>query len=107
MIHPHIIHRTGDILTLSSNQVDTLREDPRPILWVNAGLYALIPIEVIKNELEFITNHDKLCEMVELPTVGPGEWSIQLHWEQAVEVPVSTGIAMEQYNGSKLERGLP
>ena len=103
MIHPHIIHQTGDVATLSSGQVEKLREDPRPILWVNDGLYALIPIEVVRNELEFIGNHDKLCEMVELSTTGPGEWVIQLHWTQAVEVPAPTGRVMEQYNGSKLE----
>jgi len=103
MIHPHIIHRTGSILKLSPTQVEKLQKDPRSILWINDGLYALIPIEVVRNELEFIGNHDKLCEMVELPTTGPGEWVIQLHWTQAVEVPASTGRVMEQYNGSKLE----
>jgi len=89
MIHPHIIHRTGSILKLSPTQVEKLQKDPRSILWINDGLY--------------IGNHDKLCEMVELPTTGPGEWVIQLHWTQAVEVPASTGRVMEQYNGSKLE----
>ena len=101
MIHPHIVHQTGDIMILSHSQVEKLREDPRSILWINDGLYALIPIEVVKNGLESIDNHNKRCEMV--GQCWTSEWPLKFYWEQAVEVPVSTGGAMEQYNGSKLE----
>ena len=100
MKHPHIIHRTGSKLKLSPAQIEKLREDPKTILWINDGLYALISIEVVLNELDVLDNYEKKLEMLGHDVTT--QW-IFFDWEQTVEIPVEDGKAMEQYNGSKLE----
>lgn len=104
MIHPHIVHRSGSLLKLSLDQIKVLQEDPRPILWVNDGLYAIVPVEVIRNELNYIENSKKADELMGYEVTV--KYMI-IHWAQANEIPASTGEAIEKYNGSKLETKQP
>ena len=102
MIHPHIIHRTGSILKLSPTQVEKLQKDPRSILWINDGLYAIIPKEVVKNGL---SEMDLAVRSRELASNGTHSLphALWFHWSQADEIPAEAGRAIEKYNGSKLD----
>ena len=94
MTHPIIYKESSNTLIIKCDSLKRLKKKPKQILWVKDGLYGMIPIEVIKNALEF---YDTICIQVE------GDFKsknyIEFHWNETVEIPQSTGQSMENYNG--------
>jgi len=86
MIHPMIMKcKSGKLIVKNSE----FEKDPRPILWCRDGLYGVIPIEVIRNEIGHLEDLRKL--EISSPLV--------FHWRSVVEIPQETGRAMEKCNG--------
>lgn len=104
MVHPIIIKQSGDTLSIEGSLLAALKENPRSILWCNNGLYAIIPIEIIRNGLQFIENQNKLLELVNIPFDNK-KHKIIFHWDQAEQIPTSTGKVMEQFNGNDFNDG--
>jgi hypothetical protein len=54
----------------------------------------MVPVEVVKNQIQYMKDH--------LDAISPlkSEEHLFFDWNETVEIPVSTGKAMEEYNGS-------
>ena len=93
MIHPHIIQTTDrDTFAIDANGdlMKSLKKKPKPILWVRQGIYGIIPVEVIKNELQIREDREKLGDEQWLP--------LTFTWRETVTIPQATGRTMEEYN---------
>lgn len=76
------------IAKVGGNKLHLILEKPENILWINEGIYALIPIELVKNELSIRQDraklgYDHICTFT---------------WDQAIIIPPETGkvLAGEQ-----------
>ena len=94
MIKPVIVRKTGNILSVRL-------KDAQPILWINNGLFALIPVEVVKNEISVqqdrmkLSNFDPNCNCTT---------SCTFTWDQAIIIPPEAGrtlAAQNQYEADK------
>ena len=86
MIHPYMVKQSKGKLCITDSEFE---KNPRPILWCRDGLYAMLPIEVIRNE---VAHQEDLRKMkINSPLV--------FHWAAAVKIPYETGLAMEKVNG--------
>ena len=94
MIHPIIYKESGSTLTIKGDDLKRLKKKPKQILWVKDGIYGMVPIEVVKNALEL--------QRIFACAQGGDITKHQLifHWDETVEIPQSTGRAMEDCNGS-------
>ena len=88
MIHPMIIKESKGKLCVKDSEFE---KDPRPILWCRDGLYGMIPIEVIKNEIGHLEDLRKL--KISNPLI--------FHWRTVVEIPYETGRTMEKCGEKK------
>lgn len=77
MIQPLVVEHRGTVLCLRL-------KEPRIILWINQGVYALIPIEVVKNELSIQKDKIKLSDFESYPLCT-------FTWNQAIVIPPETG----------------
>ena len=75
MIKPLVTKEKG-------NKLQIFMTEPQIILWINQGIYALIPIEVVKNELLLRRDLSKLCGC---------SASCVFTWDQAIVIPPETG----------------
>lgn len=93
MIHPMIIKQKGTKLCVQGKRLEELEKKLKSILWVNDGLYAMIPIERIKNTLNVLADRKKLDNNT--PNC------LEFTWVEAVPIPAESGQSMEKYNGGE------
>ena len=91
MIHPLVIRQCGKVLTISGSDLAELLNKPRPILWDNKGLFAIVPTERVWNAVSVFKDRQH-CKKT---------GSIVFHWFEAVEILREAGAVMEKYNGRK------
>lgn len=99
MISPTIFRRKGATLQISETPLQQLISNPQPILWCNDGLYALIPIERIRNDLDVLAGRRKF--------IGKNI-SLVFYWGEAIEIPVELGRELERggrENGKSIDIG--
>lgn len=86
MIQPLVVKANSNILRI-------WLEEPRVILWINQGIYALIPIEVIRNELSIQQDRAKLSD-----STTHTFFICTFAWNQAIVIPPETGkVLAAQY----------
>lgn len=90
MIHPLVLKRKGSTLLIHGPDLQSLVDNPRPVLWCNDGLYGMIPKERIQNAVSTLKDVGHLARKLS---------SFGFTWGDVVEIPQETGRAMEQYNG--------
>ena len=56
--------------------------EPKSILWINQGIYALIPIEIVRNEMSIQQDKAKISGIDPVCTFT---------WDQAIVIPPETG----------------
>lgn len=66
---------------------ELLRKEMRPILWFRIGMACVVPVEVLKNALEYI---DMLCVLMKIPELRNAE----IDWKQAFPFPDSRAAAI-------------
>jgi len=91
MIHPMTIKQNSSILQISGPKLIELIEKPQPILWHNKGLYAVVPVERVRNAISVFKDQQH-CKK---------SGSITFHWSETVEIPKEAGQVMEKYNGGE------
>ena len=72
------------VVKTKNNRLQLRLKEPQIILWINRGIYALIPIEVIKNELSIQQDKIKLSDFEPYPLCT-------FTWNQAIIIPPETG----------------
>ncbi len=95
MIHPMIIKKSSTRLHITGDLYKKLMKKPKAILWCRDGMYGMVPIEMVKNAIaitEAVANIVLACG-------GLQRKQLSFTWNETVEIPVSTGQAMEKYNG--------
>lgn len=97
MIHPVICKEKSSTLIIKGDSLKQLKKKPKQILWVKDGIYGLIPVEAVKNQL--ITNED--ISQIALVIGGLQRKRLVFYWNETVEISQSTGRSMEKYNGRK------
>jgi len=95
MIHPLICKEKSTRLTIIGEQFKKLIEKPKAILWCRDGLYGMLPVEVVKNAIA--VNSDVANIVVVYG--GLQRKQFEFNWGETVEIPVETGLSMEEYNG--------
>jgi hypothetical protein len=97
MIHPLIIKESDTKLVIAGDEYEKLMKKPKAILWCRAGLYGMIPIEVVKNAIQLLRDFNKsYVEFI------PRQF-LEFSWSETVEVPPDTGRSMEKYNGNNIK----
>ena len=98
MIHPTIFKESSNTLIIEGDDLKRLKKKPKQILWVKDGIYGMVPIEVVKNALEF----QKIFACAQGGDITKHQLTFQ--WDETVEIPQSTGRSMEDCNGDNIQR---
>lgn len=93
MIHPLIVKESSTKLLITGEQYKKLIKKPKAILWCRDGLYGMVPVEVVKNAILFDEDKRTLLPHLHIKR-------ITFNWNETVEIPASTGLSMEKYNGN-------
>ena len=91
MIHPVVLKQTGTRLTISGEQYEQLVKKPQAVLWNWDGMYGLVPLARVKNEIQYINDLNKTCEVNELKRLH-----LEFTWGETVEIPPETGQVLER-----------
>jgi hypothetical protein len=85
MIKLHVIKTNGQL------QIWVAIQDPKSILWINQGIYALIPIEVVRNEMSIQQDKAKISGVNSICAFA---------WDQAIIISPEAGkvLANEDQN---------
>lgn len=67
---------------------------PAPILWYFKGMYRIIPLEVVKNAFDLLTDAKKMDASHSLPV----KLSYTFHWDDTTEASVLSAIGL-LFNG--------
>lgn len=95
MIHPITFSTNDDMLLINGEHANKLKAKPQAILWCKAeiihsqlkDLFAIIPVELVKKEVQRATRVDVL-QASRLS-------SLSFRWADAIEIPWSTGMAIK------------
>ena len=95
MIHPYIFKEKSTRLTITGPELDRLIARPKTILWSRDGIYGLIPIEVVKNHIKFLSDINRQLEHDDRHASG-----LNFKWGESIEIPSETGRALESLENS-------
>ena len=87
MIHPTVIKESGTRLTISGEQYKQLAKKPQAVVWSRNGIYGLIPVSVVKNNISWLTDINK---------TAPFPLELIFDWDETEDIPVETGQALER-----------
>jgi len=90
MIHPIVAKESGTGLTISGKQYKQLVKKPQAVLWNRDGMYALVPLARVKNQIQCALDMNKACD--------PGDIRhlIEFSWGETLEIPPETGRVLER-----------
>jgi len=87
MTQPMIFRQKGTTLKVIGPILQRLIDSPQPILWCNEGLYELIPMQRIQNDLSVLSDKQKL--------IG-SNISLVFLWGQGKNIDPKYGKFLEQ-----------
>ena len=91
MIHPTVIKESGTRLIISDKQYKQLVKKPQAVLWNRDGMYGLVPLAAVKNQIQYINDLNKTCEVNELKRLH-----LEFTWGETEEIPPETGQVLER-----------
>ena len=92
MIHPKTFKESGTILTISGEQYKQLVKKPQAVLWNRDGMYGLVPLARIKNQICNVRDYN---QTVGYTNMEPKQY-LMFAWEETEEIPVETGQVLER-----------
>lgn len=90
MIHPTVTKESGTRLVITGKQYKQLVKKPQAVLWNRDGMYGLVPLARVRNQVQYVTDMNKVCDS------GDERYLIEFTWGETEEIPVETGQVLER-----------